>query len=42
MISLLKGLEFDSVYIILDGFRIINNDTTSVKKPFICNEFQSK
>ncbi len=27
-----KGLEFDSVYIILDGFRIINNDTTSVKK----------
>lgn len=28
----IKGLEFDSVYIILDGFNIYNNETTSMKK----------
>lgn len=27
-----KGLEFDSAYIILDGFRVYNNDTASMKK----------
>jgi len=28
----IKGLEFDIVYIILDGFKIYNNDQTSMKK----------
>ena len=28
----IKGLEFDIVYIILDGFKIYNNDKTSMKK----------
>ncbi len=28
----IKGLEFDSVYIILDNFRIYDNDQTSMKK----------
>ena len=28
----IKGLEFDVVYIVLDGFRIYNNDKTSMKK----------
>ena len=28
----IKGLEFDVVYIILDGFKIYNNDQTSMKK----------
>lgn len=28
----IKGLEFDSVYIILDGFKIYNNETTSMRK----------
>ncbi|VAW44793.1 hypothetical protein MNBD_GAMMA03-717 [hydrothermal vent metagenome] len=28
----IKGLEFDIVYIIIDGFKIYNNDQTSMKK----------
>jgi DNA helicase IV len=28
----IKGLEFDIVYIILDGFKVYNNDQTSMKK----------
>jgi len=30
----IKGLEFDIVFIILDGFKIHNNDTLSMKKRF--------
>ena len=30
----IKGLEFDIVFIILDGFRIFNNDIDSMKKRF--------
>jgi DNA helicase IV len=28
----IKGLEFDIVYIILDGFKVYNNDQTTMKK----------
>lgn len=28
----IKGLEFDIVYVILDGFKVYNNDQTSMKK----------
>jgi len=30
----IKGLEFDIVFIIIDGFQIYNNDTDSMKKRF--------
>lgn len=30
----IKGLEFDVVYIVLDGFHIYNNDIDSMKKRF--------
>ncbi len=30
----IKGLEFDIVFIILDGFRVFNNDIDSMKKRF--------
>jgi superfamily I DNA/RNA helicase len=30
----IKGLEFDIVFIIVDGFKIYNNDTDSMKKRF--------
>jgi superfamily I DNA/RNA helicase len=29
-----KGLEFDIVFIVIDGFKIYNNDTDSMKKRF--------
>ena len=29
-----KGIEFDSVFIVIDGFKLYNNDVTDVKKQF--------